>query len=180
MTLDQLLRTGEKPSPAMAIYPEEYGGGYMATIEAIHMLHCTVSCNAGKLDLCLLPSRTCFVEPVGATITKPLIMPSTTLPRHTALISVGILIPSYRKSSLCFASDHCIEILRQDIMCRSDATMLTYDWEEGLQNPVPDFNVFHQCKNFKKILDWVDEHRVIVPTSDMVRLNDTIDLLFPP
>jgi hypothetical protein len=45
MTLDQLLRTGEKPSPAMAIYPGEYGGGYMATIGAIHMLHCTVSFN---------------------------------------------------------------------------------------------------------------------------------------
>jgi hypothetical protein len=29
-------------------------------------------------------------------------------------------------------------------------------------------------------LDWVDKHRVIIPTSDMVRLNDTIDLHFPP
>jgi hypothetical protein len=44
MTLEQLLRTGEKPSPAMARYPDEYGGGYMATVEVIHQLHCLVSC----------------------------------------------------------------------------------------------------------------------------------------
>ncbi|KAG1740989.1 hypothetical protein EDB19DRAFT_1908303 [Suillus lakei] len=40
MTLEQLLRTGEKPSPSMVRYPDEYGGGYMATIEVIHQLHC--------------------------------------------------------------------------------------------------------------------------------------------
>jgi hypothetical protein len=152
----------------------------MATIEAIHMLHCTVSFNAGKLDPCLLLCRTCFVEPVGATITEPLITPSTTPPRHTALISVGILIHSYRKLLLCSASDHCIEILRQDIMCRSDVAMVTYDWVEGIEDPFPNFNVPHRCRNFEKLLDWVDEHRVIVPTSDMVRLENTIDLLSPP
>lgn len=65
-------------------------------------------------------------------------------------------------------------------MCRSDATMLTYDWVEGLPNPVPDLSSLHQCRNFEKILDWVDEHRVVVSTSDMIRLDDTIDLLFPP
>jgi hypothetical protein len=51
---------------------------------------------------------------------------------------------------------------------------------EGVEAPFPNFNVLHQCRNFEKILDWVDEHRVIVPTSDMVRLEDTTDLLSPP
>ncbi|KAG2038070.1 hypothetical protein BDR03DRAFT_955681 [Suillus americanus] len=40
MTLEQLLKTGEKPSPAMARYPDEYGGGYMATVEVNHQLRC--------------------------------------------------------------------------------------------------------------------------------------------
>ncbi|KAG2744072.1 hypothetical protein P692DRAFT_20744630 [Suillus brevipes Sb2] len=147
MTLDQLLKTGEKPSPAMAIYPEEYGGGYMATIEAIHMLHCT--------DMLRRASWGDHYKAADYAI-------------HDS--------PEAYRTHL----DHCIEMLRQDIMCRSDATMLTYDWVEGLQNPVPDFNILHRCRNFEKILDWVDKHRVIIPTSDMVRLNDTIDLHFPP
>lgn len=140
MTLDQLLRAGEKPSPAMAIYPDEYGGGYMVTIEAIHMLHCT--------DMIRRASWGAHYRAADYAI-------------HDS--------PEAYRTHL----DHCIEILRQDIMCRGDATMLTYDWVEGLQNPVPDFNVLHQCRNFEKILDWVDEHRVIVSTSDMVRLDDT-------
>ncbi|KAG1895141.1 uncharacterized protein F5891DRAFT_696520 [Suillus fuscotomentosus] len=40
MTLEQLLRTGAKPSPSMTRYPDEYGGDYMATVEVIHQLHC--------------------------------------------------------------------------------------------------------------------------------------------
>jgi hypothetical protein len=147
MTLDQLLRTGEKPSPAMAIYPGEYGGGYMATIGAIHMLHCT---------------------------------------NMLRRVSWG---DHYRSSDYSINGspeafrthlDHCIEMLRQDIMCRGDVTMLTYDWAEGVEDPLPNFNVLHQCRNFEKILNWVDEHRVIVLKSDMVRLEDTIDLLSPP
>ncbi|KAG1765527.1 hypothetical protein EDD22DRAFT_845325 [Suillus occidentalis] len=31
----------KKPSLIMVYSPDEYGGGYMATIDAIHMLHCT-------------------------------------------------------------------------------------------------------------------------------------------
>lgn len=78
------------------------------------------------------------------------------------------------------AFDHCIENLRQDIMCHGDVAIVTYDWAEGIEDPFPNFNVLRRCRNFEKLLDWVDEHRVIVPTSDMVRLEDIIDLLSPP
>ncbi|KAG1733895.1 uncharacterized protein EDB91DRAFT_1238504 [Suillus paluster] len=147
MTAEQLLRIGKKPSPAMARYPDEYGGGYMVTIEGIHMLHCI---------------------------------------NMLRRVSWG---DHYRSSDFAIHDspegfrthlDHCIEMLRQNIMCRGDVAMLTYDWVEGSLDPLPNFNVPHQCRNFEKILDWVDEHRVIVPTSEMVRLEDTVDLLSPP
>ncbi|KAG2068285.1 hypothetical protein BDR04DRAFT_1079564 [Suillus decipiens] len=147
LTLDQLLRTGEKPSPAMAVYPDEYGGGYMATIEAIHLLHCT--------NMLRRASWGDYYRSSDYSI-------------HDS--------PEAFRTHL----DHCIEMLRQDIMCRGDVTMVTYDWVEGAEYPTPDFNVLHQCRNFQKILDWVDKHRVVVPKSDMVRLEDTIDLLSPP
>jgi hypothetical protein len=83
-------------------------------------------------------------------------------------------------SCLRCTSDHCIEMLRQNIMCRGDGTMITYDWMMGRNNPFPDFNVPHQCRNFDKVLDWVEEHRVFVPPSKMVRLEDNVDLPSPP
>ncbi|KAG1740975.1 hypothetical protein EDB19DRAFT_1707136 [Suillus lakei] len=146
MTLEQLLRTGEKPSPAMVRYPDEHGGGYMATIETTHQLHC--------VDLLRRASWGDHSYHHGG--------------HHET--------PEIFRNHL----DHCIEMLRQVTMCNGDVNMITNDWVEGLVNPQGDFNVPHQCRNFEKILDWADEHRVFVPKSKMVRLDDNIDLISPP
>ncbi|KAG2032710.1 hypothetical protein BDR03DRAFT_1094767 [Suillus americanus] len=76
--------------------------------------------------------------------------------------------------------DHCIEFLRQIIMCRSDVTMVTHDWVEGLDDPYPNFNVPHQCRDFEKILDWVDDHRVYIPQSKLIRQEGNVDLPYRP
>ncbi|KAG1733892.1 uncharacterized protein EDB91DRAFT_1147818 [Suillus paluster] len=146
MTLEQLLRTGEKPSPSMARYPDEFGGGYMATVEVIHQLHC--------VDML---RRVTWSKDQSHD--------------HGA-----------RESHEDFRIhlDHCIEMLRQIIMCHGDVTMLTYDWVKGSNDPFPNFNIRHQCRNFEKVLDWVDEHRVSIPKSKMVRLEDNVNLTSPP
>ncbi|KAJ8593953.1 hypothetical protein M405DRAFT_761243 [Rhizopogon salebrosus TDB-379] len=143
MTLDQLSRTGEHPTPAAVKYPGEYGGGYMATLEVTHQLQC--------IDML---RRLSWVNKAHDD------------DGSEALHRTDI--------------DHCIEMLRQNIMCRSDGTMITYDWMKGRNNPFPNFNVPHQCRNFDKILDWVDEHRIFVPPFKMVRLEDNLDLPSPP
>ncbi|KAG1787783.1 uncharacterized protein HD556DRAFT_940453 [Suillus plorans] len=145
MTLEQLLRTGEKPSPVMARYPEEYGGGYMTTVEFIHQLHC--------IDMLRRASWGDKYSDHDDHDTPE----------------------DYR-----IHLDHCIEILRQNVMCRGDVTMLTYDWVEGVEDPFPNFNTPHRCRNFEKVLNWVDEHRVFVPKSKMVRFEDNVDLPSPP
>ncbi|KAG1813502.1 uncharacterized protein BJ212DRAFT_1365326, partial [Suillus subaureus] len=145
MTLEQLLRTGEKPSPSMARYPDEHGGGYMASVEVIHQLHC--------LDMI---RRASWGEQDNST-------------SHEFKDSPEV----FRRIHL----DHCIEMLRQNLMCRGDVTMLTYDWVKGLDRPLPDFNTPHRCRNFEKILNWVDEHH---HKSKVVRLEDNVDLTSPP
>jgi hypothetical protein len=147
MTLEQLLRTGEKPSPSMARYPDEYGGGYIASVEVIHQLHC--------LNMIRKVSWGVHNETLGHEY-------------HDSPEDFRIHL------------DHCIEMIRQNIMCRSDVTMLTYDWVEGVKDPFPNFNIPHQCRNFEKILSWVDEHRVFAPKSKFVRLEDNVDLASPP
>ncbi|KAG2365829.1 hypothetical protein BDR07DRAFT_1397833 [Suillus spraguei] len=142
MTLEQLLRTGENPSPAMARYPDEYGGGYMATVEVFHQLRC--------LDIIRRASHGDHYYHHAGVFESP-----EEFRNHT---------------------DHCIEMLRQFTMCSSDVSMLTYDWVEGRRGPFADFNVHHECRNFEKVLNWADEHRVVVPDSKMIRLDDNVDL----
>ncbi|KAI2882010.1 hypothetical protein CBS11852_9738 [Aspergillus niger] len=38
--------------------------------------------------------------------------------------------------------DHCIDILRQKLMCDADVGILTYVWVKGHKDPFPDFNVY--------------------------------------
>jgi hypothetical protein len=65
-------------------------------------------------------------------------------------------------------------------MCNGDVTVITRDWVEGVATPVSNFDGRRECRNFEKILTWVDEHRVFVPQSKMVRLDDDTNLPSPP
>ncbi|KAG2038093.1 hypothetical protein BDR03DRAFT_805517, partial [Suillus americanus] len=57
--------------------------------------------------------------------------------------------------------DHCIEMIRLNITCDADVTMITWDWVQGRDIPYPpNFITRHQCRNYEKILDWADKHTV--------------------
>jgi hypothetical protein len=56
--------------------------------------------------------------------------------------------------------DHCIEILRIALMCTADVTpIILYvpDWQD---NPTPDFNTLHMCRDFGKIVHYVQENAI--------------------
>lgn len=72
--------------------------------------------------------------------------------------------------------DHCIEMLRQRIMCTGDVGLITSHWVKGHKLPYPDFNTWHRCRNVDKIWAWNDEHAVHIPWSHLVRSGDAVDL----
>ncbi|KIJ65796.1 hypothetical protein HYDPIDRAFT_27029 [Hydnomerulius pinastri MD-312] len=76
--------------------------------------------------------------------------------------------------------DHCIDLLRQKLMCTADLTMVTYDWVHGFADPQPNFSTVHQCVNFDKLLGWSKEHNAHVLKSHVVRFGNVTDLLEPP
>jgi hypothetical protein len=53
--------------------------------------------------------------------------------------------------------DHCIDMLRQSLMCYADMTpLISYDdKEQGNHDyPFPDFASQHKCRDFGKLVDW--------------------------
>ncbi|KZT04757.1 uncharacterized protein LAESUDRAFT_727628 [Laetiporus sulphureus 93-53] len=80
--------------------------------------------------------------------------------------------PSFFREHL----DHCLETLRQHIMCASDIAVITYDWIEDFDKPFPNFNIVHQCRNFEKILEWTEENTLQIDHSHVVRIGDEVDL----
>ena len=76
--------------------------------------------------------------------------------------------------------DHCIELLRQNLMCAADTGVVTAAWVAGYKYAYPDFNTVHQCRNFDKIRQWNLDHGSNVSFRDIVRLGDEVDLPGPP
>ncbi|KAF2722905.1 hypothetical protein K431DRAFT_220920, partial [Polychaeton citri CBS 116435] len=50
--------------------------------------------------------------------------------------------------------EHCVETLRQNIMCHGDISLLTNNWVEGRDMPYPNFNTIHTCKKWDTLVEW--------------------------
>ncbi|KAI0381223.1 hypothetical protein F5Y04DRAFT_86075 [Hypomontagnella monticulosa] len=56
--------------------------------------------------------------------------------------------------------DHCIETLRQGIMCRGDVSLGTYTYLSGGNDVTARSWGRHQCVDFETLLAWTREHSV--------------------
>ncbi|MCJ1439126.1 hypothetical protein MMC27_008517 [Xylographa pallens] len=56
--------------------------------------------------------------------------------------------------------DHCIETLRQGIMCRGDVSLATYSYIKGTKKVTARTWGHHQCINYDSLLAWVKERAV--------------------
>ncbi|KAF4953770.1 hypothetical protein FGADI_5763 [Fusarium gaditjirri] len=61
---------------------------------------------------------------------------------------------------------HCIEILRNNIMCQSDTGVFAFKYYDGYDGHWPDFSTLHTCRNFDAIRDWAFEHAVVFGDED--------------
>ncbi|KAJ8129037.1 hypothetical protein O1611_g4596 [Lasiodiplodia mahajangana] len=53
--------------------------------------------------------------------------------------------------------DHCIDLLRQVLMCNGDVGLIFYT-DVGEKQPVARVSTSHMCRNFSQITDWVNRH----------------------
>ncbi|KAI1192459.1 hypothetical protein F5X97DRAFT_329620 [Nemania serpens] len=126
----------------------EIGGGYMASVEVLHQLHC------------LNMLRQATYEDYYKDKAEPWKDSPQVLRYHL---------------------DHCIDNLRQKLMCDADAGILTYVWVKGHPAPFPDFSVQHKCRDFDALKDWVTEHQVFTTEEHGIeRLPGSHDLENPP
>ncbi|KAK2008960.1 hypothetical protein LZ32DRAFT_684246 [Colletotrichum eremochloae] len=51
-------------------------------------------------------------------------------------------------------TDHCIDYLRQVIMCHGDITPITFEWIPDINGYIAHHSTEHMCRNFDAIFDW--------------------------
>ncbi|KUJ16675.1 uncharacterized protein LY89DRAFT_669143 [Mollisia scopiformis] len=50
--------------------------------------------------------------------------------------------------------DHCVETIRQALVCASDVTVYTWHWDYEVNAMRNQFATPHTCRNFEKIREW--------------------------
>jgi hypothetical protein len=72
--------------------------------------------------------------------------------------------------------NHCIDAIRQSLMCSADVSTLAWQWSEERNMHMEKGTILHTCRDFNKIRDWAEEHRVKTrfdPT--FTEMNDPLD-----
>ena len=73
--------------------------------------------------------------------------------------------------------DHCIDSIRQSLMCTVDVTPLVWQWNCERQKLIPKATVVHTCRNFDRVRDWAKEHNMVNREFDLSHreTNDPLD-----
>lgn len=72
--------------------------------------------------------------------------------------------------------DHCVDAIRQSLMCTVDVSVLTWEWSEERLEHFEKATVLHTCRNFDKVRAWAHDHMVMEPFDSHFReLNDPLD-----
>ncbi|KAI0396799.1 hypothetical protein F5Y17DRAFT_417839 [Xylariaceae sp. FL0594] len=59
-------------------------------------------------------------------------------------------------------ASHCIDTLRQSIMCRADLSPNVFYWTEGKRTPHSEFYSAHHCASWDSVMDYLRENHVQV------------------
>lgn len=57
-------------------------------------------------------------------------------------------------------ANHCIDLLRQTLMCHGDVALQTFTWIEGYKWPWPNFSVQHECRKWDALQQWASQNYI--------------------
>lgn len=69
--------------------------------------------------------------------------------------------------------DHCVDQLRQSLMCNADISTIWLRWDPEVQKSRAVVASTHTCKNFEQIHRWADQHR-LVTWNDSIFVDDPL------
>ncbi|KAH8892958.1 hypothetical protein GQ53DRAFT_628249, partial [Thozetella sp. PMI_491] len=54
---------------------------------------------------------------------------------------------------------HCVDMLRQHLMCHPDLEPFTFNWREGQYKPYADFDIQKKCVDFEQLMIFAETHK---------------------
>lgn len=69
---------------------------------------------------------------------------------------------------------HCLENLRQSVMCASDISLIVWQWVEEANVAAISMDTIHSCRDFDRIVDWAKAHERATSFNVHVHIEDDI------
>lgn len=70
--------------------------------------------------------------------------------------------------------DHCVDAIRQSLMCSADISTVVWQWSDGLQKNVFQGGVAHMCRDFDMIQDWARQRALPYHYDSSIHIVDDI------
>lgn len=139
----ELSRNNFSLETVVELEADNGGGGYMASLEMFHQLHC----------LNFLRKWTYMEYYQG----------------------IDDFWKEENKFHLREHTDHCIDMLRQVLMCQSDTGLVVFHWTKKVGSPSPYFSTSHRCRDPEQVLQWA--HAIAKPVNRHIyKKGDEIEL----
>ncbi|KAH8804686.1 hypothetical protein F5884DRAFT_884330 [Xylogone sp. PMI_703] len=129
------------PNRTSAEAPYE-GSGYLVVLNVFHNLHCIDS---------IRQSWYYFLDPKWNATLNPYTL-------HPEDPELGLQILGGRDVGTVHV-DHCLDALRQSVMCEGDTTPNVFQYSEKHREIRAWATVVHECRDSNKIKFWAREHR---------------------
>ncbi|KAJ7775804.1 hypothetical protein B0H14DRAFT_2631836 [Mycena olivaceomarginata] len=69
---------------------------------------------------------------------------------------------------------HCVDWIRESIMCHSDTSVIVWQWNGRVQQSMPKARIPHTCRNFEPIQKWGRQNQMVVVYNDTIHLDDDL------
>lgn len=72
---------------------------------------------------------------------------------HIGIVFQLIIQPQQRQL-LTYLTDHCIDQVRQSLMCSADTSIIPVQWNDATKSMRPRVDTVHTCKKYDSLLNW--------------------------
>ena len=83
---------------------------------------------------------------------------------NSTITSTSLYPDTWMYEMLTYLPAHCLDTLRQLLMCHAETGVLGQLWvrQSNTKSPqaFPDFNTRHICKDYETIRKWAEKHQV--------------------
>lgn len=129
-------------------------GKYSVELDVFHQLHCLVSLITSGKTLPVHDTDSCCCCPTPQNILRMSRYEQYYREKDSAQARQVL---AYLETEHV---EHCIESLRQSIMCHSDITPLVSQWNSEKQQMELRSSVVHSCRSFQRVSEWASDHQL--------------------